>query len=204
MYDALLWLFVIFSGIAVGAGLYRDARQRAALVRSRGFGASGRYRRHSFGRLGTAVLGLRDDRASDTTDVGGLSGGVVSRDGPRAVVARRRGNHPRGTCRHVWILDSAVIETTASGTLGYRKSRAGGTDMDAPELRTCDFRVRRMAGSVESSLALELRVQRPGAGALVSVSPAALPRWWRRRSSSSASSPRRRALPHRHQPPAPR
>ena len=38
----------------------------------------------------------------------------------------------------------------------------------------------------------------------VHVSPAALPRWWRRRSSSSSSSPRRHALPHRHQPQAPR
>ena len=43
-----------------------------------------------------------------------------------------------------------------------------------------------------------------GATRRVHVSPAARPRWWRRRSSSSASSPRRHALPHRHQPQAPR
>ena len=43
-----------------------------------------------------------------------------------------------------------------------------------------------------------------GSTGRVHVSPAAPPRWWRCRSSSSASSPRRHALPHRHQPQAPR
>jgi hypothetical protein len=152
--DNVLWMFVVCSGIAVGAGLYElrvnvpDGSRPIEVRRGPSMLTPSQRMTRNDG------FGLRCNGTADAAHGRELRDRMESCDCTRAMVARWRRRDARGACRHAGLLHPHVIETAATWPLVSEESRRRRPSLDTTQPHPIRIRVRWMARRATSSFAI--------------------------------------------------